>query len=50
MLAVTYGLQVSTKHALRSCVLYLLTNIQALIFILHREFMLVGWMVVYILS
>jgi hypothetical protein len=48
MLGVTYGLQVSN---LFFCLVYITLHFgQAIIFILKREFMLVGWMVVYLLS
>lgn len=48
MLAAVYGLQVrfQISRDVNICSYVL----QALIFILKREFMLVGWMVVYILS
>ena len=48
MIAAVYGLQVGLY---RNC--NTLTNwvfLEALIFIIRREFMLVGWMVVYLLS
>lgn len=47
MIAAVYGLQVSTEFAPQQ--LYA-DPLQALVFIIKREFMLVGWMVVYILS
>ena len=47
MLAVVYGLQV---RALIFCQLPILIFGQAIIFLIKREFMLIGWMVVYILS
>jgi hypothetical protein len=48
MIAAVYGLQVGLY---RNCIA--LANwafLEALIFIIRREFMLVGWMVVYLLS
>jgi hypothetical protein len=47
MIAAVYGLQVGTKRILRY---HALTRAKALVFIIKREFMLIGWMVVYILS
>jgi chitin synthase len=52
MLGITYGLQVSraiTRSVISVCSRYSVP-FQALIFIIKREFMLVGWMVVYLLS
>jgi hypothetical protein len=51
MIATVYGLQVRLYRNYRNC--NALTNwafLEALIFIIRREFMLVGWMVVYLLS
>jgi hypothetical protein len=48
MIASVYGLQVrwnQSSYTLTNCVF-----VEALIFIIRREFMLVGWMVVYLLS
>ncbi len=49
MIAAVYGLQVRLhrKNLLGS---YQRVFLQALIFIIRREFMLVGWMVVYLIS
>ncbi len=47
MIGAVYGLQVCRITTVRAKLAYLH---QALIFILKREFMLVGWMVVYILA
>lgn len=49
MIALVYGLQV--RLTTKCCTGALLSHaLQAIIFILKREFMLIGWMVVYILS
>jgi chitin synthase len=49
MLGITYGLQVS-RAITRSVISVYSVPFPALIFIIKREFMLVGWMVVYLLS
>lgn len=49
MIAATYGLQVRQVDSARVVPPLIIVS-QAIIFILKREFMLVGWMVVYIIS
>ena len=50
MIASVYGLQVSFSSLLSAAGNRVLMHVQAIIFLIKREFMLIGWMVVYIAS
>ena len=50
MIAAVYGLQASLHRSLYNIARCSSILLQALIFLLKREFMLIGWMVVYLLS